>query len=220
MAEGWRLCTQEHRLCIATQKIWEGRQLIKENLTEAQCCFGRGGRNYNTQKELIKTETRSTSSLTPMRFFTCSFYFLLGRREREKSESSVLSSPRVHSRVALGSATCHSRRKRNILFTKLTAWNLCVPSGPQTPPLAVRGTQPPTQPHVLCTLDGWGRGFFESLDFSLSLCPVNYCCTFLRCMSLLEPIICPAQSCWPCFRPLWEMNSAEREDSINGLFLY
>ncbi|CAN0186238.1 unnamed protein product, partial [Rangifer tarandus platyrhynchus] len=77
-----------------------------------------------------------------------------GRREREKSESSVLSSPRIHSRVALGSATCHSRRKRNILFTKLTAWNLCVPSGPQTPPLAVRGTQPPTQPHVLCTLDG------------------------------------------------------------------
>lgn len=82
MAEGWWLRTQEHRLCIATQKIWERRQLIKENLTEAQCCFGRGGRNYNTQKERIKTETRSTSSLTPMRLFTCSFYFLLGRRER------------------------------------------------------------------------------------------------------------------------------------------
>lgn len=40
---------------------------------------------YDTQKELIKTETSSTSGLTPMRLFTYSFYFLLGRREREKS---------------------------------------------------------------------------------------------------------------------------------------
>ena len=153
MTEGWWLCTQKHRLCIATQKIWERRQLIKENLTEAQCCFGRGGRNYNTQKERIKTETRSTSSLTPMRLFTCSFYFLLGRREREKSELSVLSSTRVHSRVALGSATCHSRRKRDILFTKLTAWNLCVPSGPQTHP-AFSQRNPATHT-AACALDPW-----------------------------------------------------------------
>lgn len=42
----------------------------KENPTEAQRCFGRGGRRYDTQKELIKTKTSSTSSLTPMHLFT------------------------------------------------------------------------------------------------------------------------------------------------------
>lgn len=146
MAEGWRLCTQEHRLCIATQKIWERRQLIKENLTEAQSCFGRGDRNDNTQKELIKTETRSTSSLTPMRLFTCSFYFLLGRREREIWIIGAVLSEGTQQR---GPGFCHvllTQKARHSIYQTDRLESLR-PQWPPDPPAPRWQSEEPSHPH-------------------------------------------------------------------------